>query len=504
MPLGVPTVWTRVLQRPASRWVLPNLVPLMALLLVLYRTDGSLGITYDSVMYASTRRVLEGSGSWALPSLFPPGLPLLITWVGVGHRLLVLNLGALWANLLVTHAIARKVTGSRTVALGVQAWCGLSASTLVIHSRVWSEPVFGLAVNVVLFALLHLGAGRDRRGRWLVVLVAAANVACAFRYAGLALPPAIFLALSVRAFPVRRWAGVVAAAGIAALSGSGLATVMLWNITSGERATGPRMPSVFDAGDVVGQGLQVLGAVFLDFSNAVFASVASGVLVLLLLVPAVGLAVVRTSARTVARHPGMPLLVWSLCYSALVAASELGNDLEPLSLRLLSPMLASFAILVVLVLRAALPSVPSRLLAALAGGYLAFVLISTVTWAARGELMDFELDMSSSPATRTAVASAVERFVPPRATITSDAPAWVVWITGRDLVRGAPDAGPRPSGSPAFTPRSPLLFAKPGDYVLILRGDDADARWVRLVDGDGFALYRVPDGDGGQRKPASP
>ena len=470
------------------RW--PLVIATLAVLLVLVATRLRPAWGYDSLIYASVGRHLQRTGDLALPSLFPPGESLLLLVTGTGTRLLLLNCLVLWATLLVVHRLAWEVTGSERAALAVQLWTAVSLSTLSVYSFVWSEPVFCLSVDVALLALVRVSKAGPTVRR-LGVLVVAVNVAALFRYA--VIPMLAVVAAGVLIPSVRRLGrgrGTLAAGAVTALCATTLAAVTVGNLLQGEDATGPRTPSVYGPVAVGRMLLDVAGQLFLN-AEVTLPAALSGALLLVVL----GLVLrwsVRLGARRLLDHPVLPVLLWAGGYVAFAAAGELANDMNRLDFRLMSPVAPSLAIVVALALGSATRPLGHRSRRLLLGGYLALAAVLAAGWVASSLVHGVPSWLPDRPHQDRAVAAAVAAAVPAGATLASDDPWRLAWITDRDLVRGVPDAGPYPEDTPEFIPRNQAAAARPGDYVVLFFDTSPSTGLLPLRLTSDFGLYRVP------------
>jgi hypothetical protein len=176
--------------------LLPSLVGIG---LVLVATSRGVGVSPDSVYYiAGARNVLDGRGLSRFPDAegryepivsWPPLYPLMLaavaaTGLDVPVAARWLSAGLFGATILLVCLMVRRLSAPDWLVLVAALSVAAAVDMVKVHGMAWSEPpcmFFGLLG----FLLLDLHIERPRR---LLLVVAAASLACAFltRYAGLA------------------------------------------------------------------------------------------------------------------------------------------------------------------------------------------------------------------------------------------------------------------------------------------------------------------------------
>lgn len=161
-----------------------------------------LGITPDSVSYIAASESLRTSGVLSdydgRPfSAWPPGYPVLLATLGIGHqsgRARYLQLGLVGVLVTLCAALLFRVSSStRLFALGLFAVV-VATPLVTVSSFLWSEIPY---VVVVTASAVVLDARRP------LAAVACVSVACLFRYGGLALLPALAIALTAHGHRLR-------------------------------------------------------------------------------------------------------------------------------------------------------------------------------------------------------------------------------------------------------------------------------------------------------------
>jgi hypothetical protein len=313
--------------------------------------DRGLNISPDSTFYiAAARGVAEGRGVVGIDgepmSLYPPGLPWLLA---LPARLDVVVGGAQWLNLCCLAALVLGVGLwlSRLVrfpvAAGVATLLALSAPLLMVHTWLWSEPVYVLLSAVFLALLVRTALGGDRIRRVLAAAGLAAAAATLVRYAGLSLLPVAAGVLLLRPVPWRRRAGdaVVFGATFALPVAAWLArNVRVTGTMTGERAVNEAGP-----GPTAGLGIRTMADWFVPPELPVaLRAVLVGVLVLGLLALVVAVARRRPAApdpRTVVLAVAGGHVVSA--FAVLVAMTSRTN-VDPLGDRLLAPLVPALLV----------------------------------------------------------------------------------------------------------------------------------------------------------------
>jgi hypothetical protein len=471
-----------------SWWWLTACGASIAAIMWLFVDRGGLGVSYDSVVYASTRRILEAGGGWQFPtSLWPPGEPTILGLVGTGTGALLTNLVALVANLSLCYAITRAVGGRPLLAGMVTAWVALSAATVSVFSMMWSEPVFLVATNAALLAAVRIHQLRTVRTPWAAVLVSTVNVACVFRYAGVVLIGFAGLAVLVALFPRMRWRALLPAAYAVAGSSVALGLVAWSNLASGQPAMGSRGSAASTPLETVQQLLAIPAAFAINAPNVTWQF---GTVVLLAGAPVAAWAVRSVGIRVLIEHRAALLLAWVALYVGFLAFSEATTYIDTLDYRLLAPVQVAGAVLVGMVSERAVRRLSRGAVVIGAGTVLGLTAVMLCGWivANRSDIPSF----ASYQASLADVPALIDETVPPGAPIASNLPQRLGAITDRDLIVGFPDAGPRPADAPAYMPVFKRSAVRSGDFVVWFHGrGEPDPTWSLVERAPDVSVYRV-------------
>lgn len=438
----------------------------VSLLLVATRRDG-LGLSYDSVVYASTARELAETGRWSFSVLWPVGLPALLAIVGVGVGAVALAAVTLVTYLAASALLALRATGSHWVTVGVTAWLSVSLATISTYSMLWSEGLFNTAVACVLLGLVRSQQRGRADLRSAVMVVGGLIAAGLLRFAVLGLLPPAFIAL---ALADRSRRGGLNAVAIVGIGSAGLTFSMVRNLIVGAAPTGPRHASGFSPWEVVTHLPRVLASLVTNVRTS--DPTALGVVALVL--------VVFASIAAVRRYPTcVPLVVVVTGYVGFLLASAAVTTIDRPDYRLMSPVLAPLTCLVVAGMRAGM-SRRSRWPALASIAYLSLTALSTTYWATHVGPPGGQL--TQRPGLVAAVAA-----LPDDAVIATNKPLDVVQLTGRDLVVGFPDAGP--SAEPYYLPVIDLAAVE-ADYIIALDFVGSPLpEWQKVAGGSTFRIY---------------
>ena len=319
----------------ARRWIWATALGALPVVLVLLSTRGHIGISYDSVMYASASRYYQDTGSLDFPTIQPPLLQALIVLFGTGKIMLAVNCLALWVTGGCTYLLGLQVSGSRSVATVSALWFGLSLGTVQIHTMLWSEPIFCAAISVSLLALIRIGQDGLTLAQ-AAALIASVNVAGLTRYIGLALIVLVAVVLLRRGLERR---SVLRHLLVAAACGSGLASLLLWHTLTRQGLTGPRYASKFTPVEVALQLPDGIMGFLLNEQRVLPAAIAT--LILLALAGMVG-----------AAWPGIPhpqaasvLAGWVAAYSLALLFFSSTSNVNAIDFRLVLPAAGGLIVL---------------------------------------------------------------------------------------------------------------------------------------------------------------
>ncbi len=376
--------------------------------------------------------------------MFPAGLPTTIAAVelaGANALQVMIGVNVLCAGALVLLTFAIGTLLCRGPGSGLVSAALVAASIYLpgTFRMLWSEPVFSVAVMVVLGVLVAAIRRRRLRGRGAATLVVAANVAALYRYIGLALLPAIFLGVW--------WAGAGRSRGsrlrdaglITAGAAAGATVNLLRNAAVGEDLTGPRYGSQFEVTSAAWSFARAFANPFVGQRSALLISLAVALAVANLLVGCLGAWRARDSAFAF-------VLVAFVCYSGALVMAEVGTRLDPIGDRLFVPLVAPASLLLGYgcasawrwqsgARRAPDASAPG---AGHRGTPLRVLAILTVTLAVAAAAVQTVTSAQhvsgrrtwANPATNTPLTQAV-RGLPPEAGVASNSPAQLWARTGR-------------------------------------------------------------------------
>ena len=481
-----------------TRWIsehrAPALVALAPVTLAALTMRHGIGISGDSVTYASTLHQLSETGRWQFNSLFPPGLPTIVALVGL-RGALILNLAAMWAGLVATYFLALRVTPhSRTTAIVVMAWVGFSVGTIQMYSMLWTEPIFCLVITISLLILLSVCQDHTLSPARAISMIGLINVACLLRYAGLCLIAftAVVLIWSVHGRVRERLGKSFAVAGFGS---TGFLATITYNLRTGQPAMGPRMEPLRDGSARLGDLLGAIGDHALNGSYFAVGTLLGSLIFAWVFTQGIRW-LKATGYGGAARHPAALLVAWITTYLAFILYSSMTTYINAFNImggRILAPILGPTAVVVATLLRGDPARPRLSITRPVALGYVLAVAVTTSTWVAdkfeNGQW--YEALARQSPDLQ----ARVHDFVPPDSIIVSNHPQLVAWVTGRDLVRGVPDAGPMPAGQPYTYDVD--RDARAGDYMVWMDccyqlADRPPANRLSLVgEGHGFAVYLV-------------
>jgi hypothetical protein len=374
--------------------VIPVLAMLLVGFLTAWATSDNIVLEYDSVYYLSVaENVANGVGlreyTGGELTNFPPGYPFLISFLmlfGFGSMTaaIVVNIVSAMAIVALAARIAFHLgpRGSASfVALGVAAW----PAFLVMHSQAMSEPVFTVALLIVVLCLVRLPTAPNRvTWRHLTPLVLATWACCLIRYQGYVVVPAVMLVLLLQK---RSWTErIVNTCKYYAPAFLGVIAVVLQNVLRAGSLGGPVTEARGSFGGDVRASLIVVGRLFstVDTWTSFDASIVSGLVVVGILTAALiaGLFVFRKTETRV-RFPAFPVFLIMLPVFTFVSARRVWVEFTP---RIFFPLLPLIVILVVTVVLSAVSRLnrPMRIAApAVCVAVIALLMSSTVVAANR-------------------------------------------------------------------------------------------------------------------------
>lgn len=342
--------------RRAGRKPMPEavvLVPvvLLPLLLLAYKMRSAVSLSPDSLLYLHAAKSLaagEGLVSLYGPAgtqltLFPPLYPALLALVGTVTPSLtmaaaLLGMAGLALACALTFLLVRG-EGLRTgAAAALTLAVFLNSGPQMVFSYVWSEVPYIVLVLILLFLFARL----PRLGPLGFGIVLGLFVGAAFltRYIGVTLLPAVLLGIAaLDRFPLER--RIVCALSATATAALVVAAMVLRNVLADGTAFGGRTPTDDTLLFAVGRLLTAFGQFLLPFESIglVWGALGFvGLAALVLLLARYGRlgradAVTITAAAIVVLHLAM------LVYSQITTA------IDPINIRLLSPVFAPLAVL---------------------------------------------------------------------------------------------------------------------------------------------------------------
>ncbi len=324
------------------------MLALAAMALTYLNARNGLRLTPDSLDYLSAGRNIAASGQLATftgtpLTTFPAGFPATIAaveWAGANALQVMI-----WVNVLCAGALVVLANWTATLLCRGRAW-GLVAAALVATSifvqttfrALWSEPVFAVALMVVVAVLVGALRRHEVRGRDAAMLIVAANVASLYRYIGLALLPAIFLGVW--------WAGAGRSRGrrlrdaglITVGAAAGAAVNLLRNAAVADDVMGPRYGSEFGPVTAVRMFADAFAAQFVGQTSALIAALVVALAGATLLVGCTGAWRERDTTFAV-------VLVVAVSYSAALIVAQLTTRLDPIGNRMFVPLVAPMSLL---------------------------------------------------------------------------------------------------------------------------------------------------------------
>lgn len=320
---------------------------------MLWATAKGPGISPDSVTYSYAARTFAGSGRLSFVgggalTLFPPGLPVLLgllAHVGIPVQTggLAIGVVSVIAVIVTTFLLGELTIDSRLAACAADGIVGLSAATLAVYSMLWTEPLFIALELVVLLILSRAVCYQSLGPQAALSLVVLVSLATTMRDAGIALIPAVAVAVFL-VFQATGWQkAVLRAMAVSAASCSGLAIVAFRNLLHGAAPLGPRYPSMVSFPSAMRETLKPLGSYLLASPLNRYDSTLGVVTAVLAVIGAI------TAVRR-SNHPMVVITAFTGAYWVLLWCSEATTVIDPIDIRLASPgmvpsiLLAAYAV----------------------------------------------------------------------------------------------------------------------------------------------------------------
>jgi hypothetical protein len=447
-----PVLRVQIASRVRDPRLLVVAVALISAGLVIAVSLGGPGLSSDSVGYAAVARNWASTGQltyWdgAPFVLWPPGLPLLLgilirAGIDLQVGAIMLNVASVVANIGLTYLLARHFLRSVGVAIVPAGIVALSLATIRTHQMIWTEPLFCVLCLAAVW-LLVLMFETGIRPATLALVATFVSLAATVRFAGIALVPVVGISVwpTAAGRHRERSAFLIGVLG-AALASVGSLVLILRNLMLGSEAFGPRPGSSYGLANAALDILATMGRWLLATSPTRPASVVG----LLVAAAAVlgGVVLFRRRPATV-----VPLVAFVASYLALLLASALFSEIDPIAERFMSPVFGPTTILVVVAVEAVWLFTTASSTAGLVRRHgpraarAATVAAGVVLFGSNGlGILGFAAESSRSGVGFNAIdvrsselASAVGHL-PGTAGVASNDPITLYWVTGRYPVIG--------------------------------------------------------------------
>ena len=423
--------------RAARAWSVAGLAACSGALAAAAMASGP-GLTVDSVRYAAAARAFADTG--AVTDLdggpfttFPPGLPVVLgtvmrTGLPVESAAAIVNVVAVVAMVVATYWLAALALRATTLALLPAAVVSVATPTVMLHSRLWSEPLFTLVTLLVLIVATRAVLSRSLTPTVAVLLAALCSAAVWIRYIGITLIPVVAMgaAMAARDRGPRRM--MAAGAGVGAVAALGAVALVARNLATGSEPFGGRSSRGGDAAEFVLDAIRTLGSYLMPQPIAALA-LPAGVLVAALLAYGAW----RVLA---ARDAGMSvLLAFIVVYWSTLLAISLLTVIEYTRYRLAAPAFAPLVVLAVYAARDLQHRSRGATRIALSATAAVVLLLALPTALAQSAAYVWVVGRTghgygSESAEGSALATAVARL-PADARLASNDPTHVYWVAGR-------------------------------------------------------------------------
>ena len=182
------------------------LIILAAFVLMYWVLDRGPGISPDSVVYLETAESLragEGFVSNGAPmTRFPPLFPLLLATISgltgpdMIHSARIASSLLFGLNLVLVLALVGMATRNNILAVGITFLLFVTShGVFTVHSMAWSEPLFIFTLLATFYFLINYLTRPSLR--WLLLAAFSSGMAILTRYIGIALIPAVILAILI-------------------------------------------------------------------------------------------------------------------------------------------------------------------------------------------------------------------------------------------------------------------------------------------------------------------
>lgn len=500
-------VWEGMVEHTGARRALLTVLILYPVVRVLIAARQGLGVSPDSVSYASAARSFAATGELVnydgeLLTIFPPGFPAvlgLLVRAGLDLEGGAVGVNALCvaSSVLLIYRLATTVLRERGQGLITACAASVFGGTATVFSMLWSEPLFTV-LSLLVLVLVGSGIAKGQLSwRRILIIATVTSAACSLRFVGFTIIPVVALGVLVTGREARGLAwGRSVLAGL--LSSAGLLVVALRNVALGVPPLGAREPSGLSPFQVASESLTGLGAFIVpERWQGLSMAVGAGIAVILAAAVWEGLKG-RDDATALL---GIFVALWwvALLYS------QFATVIDPVNVRLLTPAFGSMVVLVIgfmgrrvgRVVRGRQPHpVAGRrrgatlvVVAVWAGVFLASASATVTEWhsvlTAAREGVGF-----NRPEYRVSPLALAAGALPSDARIASNAAPWVAWVSNRKPVVPLPNGVSSSSSTthrPEVRPVTERLRAGDLTHVVVL-GDSQRVDVERELHAAGLAL----------------
>lgn len=403
------------------------------------------GLSPDAIAYSSIAESIRDHGElgyWLEPrvSSWPPLYPALLATVSTVLDVSVVESGRIvnavlhGLTVVVVALLARRLLTHRFLRGLAVAFAVVAQPLVYVSVRVWSEPLFNV---LILGAALALAAVQHERGRPRVVM-ASVFVIAAFttRYAGLVFIPAGIVVLGAWPRALTRRQRLARAAWFGGPTVAAAMALVLWNRVRTGEAFGPRWRPDEPFWNHAFDGLAAMGRWWLPEDVARLPAVAAGLAV-----------VIAVCALTVWswRKPTRPaegtdstevgvlavLSVFVLAYFAYMVWARTTSGFDPLSSRLMLPILLPATLLLLWVVERLASSRSTALgRQVVLAVPLAFLVPTSVAGLDELRSTHDAGNEYTNAAVREFTSSDILDRIPNGCELISNDP-WLLWLTGR-------------------------------------------------------------------------
>lgn len=265
--------------------------------------------------------------------------------IGVGVEGGVVMLNALSAASLIVaiHVAAVRRLCEPWLAVAAAGLAAVSVGLLQVVGMLWTEPPFLVAAFGAVIAMEHIVRDRGAWSHAYLWAVWATWVACALRYAGVAVV-AFGVVMVLMANRDRGWFVALKDALLYGLAASALLVgLVIRNLGNGVGAFGDRVSGNETLSNLARRWVLTIGEWFIPKGRGTLVYAGLAVFVLLFVGAGITLRVIRSSTQE--RWGLITLLAFVVVYSAYLSLSELLIPIDPVNVRLTSPLFAPVMVL---------------------------------------------------------------------------------------------------------------------------------------------------------------